>query len=191
MGLAFCSTGKWPSFSWILISVSFIMVLFLNKSGNFSLTRLFSHWLLSCIRTFPIVNLNFFIQSIPSNGVILFLLVIRICIFCLLFSYSISAGIFPRNFTSFLFTSWYRCFTFCISVRFILFSSTDIIEIGDPVSTKNSFAIPFTFTVVVRCLFLSVILFILSIRCIVAFDSSDSPPITSGSPSVMFRTLRL
>ena len=175
----------------MLISVSLIVVLFLKRSGNFSNIRFFSNWLLSCTLMFPIVNLIFFIQSILSNGVMSFLSVIRSCIFCLLFSYSISAGIFHRNCTSFLLTSWCRCFTFCISIRFILLSCTGIIETGDPISSMNSFSIPFTFTIVVRYLCLSVILFFLSIQCMLVSDSSDSPPIASNFSSVTLRTLRL
>ena len=152
---------------------------------------LFFDWLLSCTRMFPIVNLNFIIQSIPSSGEMSFLSVIRICIFLfVVLIFDIRRCVFPRKFTSFLFMSRYRCFTFCISVRFIIFSSTDNIEIGDPVSTMNSFSIPFTFTIVVRYLFLSVILFVLSILRMLVFDSSDSPAIASDS-SVKLRTLRL
>ena len=70
-----------------------------------------------------------------------------------------------------------------------MFSSTGIIEIGDPVSTMNSFSIAFTFTIVVRYLLLSVIPFILSILCMFVFDSS--PPIAFDSSSITLRTLRL
>ena len=63
-------------------------------------------------------ELNDFFQSIPSKGMMSVLSVITISIFCLLFSYSMFTGIFPRNFTSFLLTYWYRFVTFCISVGF-------------------------------------------------------------------------
>ena len=140
-----------------------MVVLFLNKFGNFYTICLFSDWLLSSNRMLPIVNLNFFNQSIPSSGVMSFRSVINSCIFCLLFSYSMSTGIFPRKFTSFLCTSWYRCLTFWISVSFTIVLSAGIIDIGDPVSIINSFSVPLIFTVVVKYLFLSTILFILSI----------------------------
>ena len=67
----------------------------------------------------PVVNLNFFIQSFHRERCNVVFSVFRICIFCLLFSYSISACIFPRNFTSFLFTS---CkFLFCLPVFHFLY----------------------------------------------------------------------
>ena len=114
--------------------------------------------------------------------------VISDCIFCLLFSYSISTGLFPRNFTSFLFTSWYRCLTFSISDSFIVLLSAGIIDIGEPVSMMNSFSVPLIFTVVVKYLFLSIILFTLSILCMLDSDSSLSSPIRF-SVSVTFRDL--
>ena len=110
-GLVLLFTGKCPGFNCMFISASFMVVFFLTKSENFSTISLFSDWLFSSNRMIPIVSLNFFSQSIPSSGLISFLSVISNCIFCLLFSYSMSTGIFPRNFTSFLFTSWYHCFT--------------------------------------------------------------------------------
>ena len=104
-GRAFCFTWKFPGFSCIFISVSFIVSLFSNKFGNLFMILSFSDWLFSANCILPIVNLKVFIQSIPNNGVMSVLSVIRISIFCLLFSYSMFTGIFPRNFTSFLFTS--------------------------------------------------------------------------------------
>ena len=82
-----------------------MVVLILNKSGNLLITLLFSDWLFSSTRMFPIVKLNLFNQYFPSSGVISFLSVIGSCIFCLLFSYSMSTGVSPQNLTSFLFTS--------------------------------------------------------------------------------------
>ena len=72
-----------------------------------------------------------------------------------------------------------------------MFSSTGLIEIGDPVSTMNYFSLPFNFTIVVSFLFLSVILFILSTICMLVSGSSDSPPIAADSSLVTLRTLRL
>ena len=94
--------------------------------------------------------------------VISFPLVFSYCIFCLLFSYLKSAGIIPLNFNSFIFTTWYRFFTFCNSVFFNLFSSAGIIDNVDPVITMNSLSMPFTFKTTIRCLLLLVILFIFS-----------------------------
>ena len=108
----------------VCLFLCLMVVLFLNKSGNFSMSCLFSEWLSSSNRMFPIVNLNFFSQSIPSSGVMSIRSVINICISCLLFSYSISTDIFTQSFTSFLFTSWCRCFIFWISVAFGIFLST-------------------------------------------------------------------
>ena len=76
------------------------------------LYNLLFDWLISSNWMIPIVSLNYFNQSIPSSGVISFLSVISNVIFCLLFSYSMSTGLFPRYFTSFLFTSWYLCSLF-------------------------------------------------------------------------------
>ena len=67
---------------WKSFLVSFILVIFLNKSVNFSIIRLFPDLLFSANQMFLIVRLNFFSQSIPSSGVKSFLSVIRICIFC-------------------------------------------------------------------------------------------------------------
>ena len=163
-----------------------MVVLFRNRSGNFSIILLFSDWLFSSNQMFPIVGLNFFNQSIPSNGVIPFRSVISNCIFCLLFSYSISTGISPRNFTSFLFTSWYQCLTFWISDSFIILLSTGIIDIGEPVSIMNSFSVPLIFTVVVKYVFLWTILFTFSILYLLDSDSSLSSPI-GFSVSFTFR----
>ena len=148
-----------------------MVVLFRNRSGIFSIILLFSYWSFPSIWMFPIVSLNFFNQSIPSSGVMSFRWVINNCIFCLLFSYSISTGIFPRNFTSFLFTSWYRCLTFWISDSFIIVLSAGIIDIGEPVSMTNSFSVPLIFTIVAKYLFLSIILFTFSILCMLTSDS--------------------
>ena len=169
-----------------------MVVLFRNRSGSFSIILLFSDWLFSSNGMFPIVSLNFFNNSIPSNGVMSFRWVISNCIFCLLFSYSISTGIFPRNFISFLFTSWYRCldFGFWISDSFIILLSAGIIDIGEPVSMMNSFSVPLIFTVVVKYLFLSIILFTLSNLYMLDSDSSLSSPI-GFSVSVTFRNLFL
>ena len=109
----------------------------------------FSDWLFSANCNLPIVSLNVFIQSIPSIGVISVLSVIRNSIFCLLLSYSMSTRILPRNFTSFLFTSWYRFVFFWISVCFIFLSSGVIFVIGDPVSIMNSSFTPFILIVAV------------------------------------------
>ena len=70
----------------------------LNKARKFSTTRLFSDRLFSTNQLFLIVRLNFFSQSIPSSRLMSFRLVISICIFCLLFWCSISAGIFYLEF---------------------------------------------------------------------------------------------
>ena len=83
IGLAFCYTGYCPGFSCIFISVSFIVRLFSNRSGNLLITFSFSDWLVSVSCILPIVSLNFFMQS--NNGVISVLSVISISIFCLLF----------------------------------------------------------------------------------------------------------
>ena len=174
----------------MFISVSFVVVLFRNRSGNFSIILLFTDWLFSSNRMFPIVSSIFFSQSFPSNGVMSFPSVINIYIFCLLLSYSISTGIFPRNFTSFLFTSWYRCLTFWISNSVIILLSAGIFDIGEPVSMMNSFSVPLIFTVIVKYLFLSIILFTLSILYMLDSDSSLSSPIRF-SVSVTFRNLFL
>ena len=116
--------------------------------------------------------------------------VISSCIFCLLFSLSKSTGLFPRNFTSFLITSWYRCFNFWNSVSFIILSSAGIIHTDDPVSIINSFSVPLIFYVVVKYLFLSMILFTFSILYILDSDSSPSSPI-GFSVSVTVRSLFL
>ena len=94
-GQAFCFTGKCPCFNCIFISVSFIVSLFSNRSGKLPLSLSFYDWLFSAFCIFPKINLNVFIQSIPSNGVISVLSVFRIFIFCLLFSYSMLTGICP------------------------------------------------------------------------------------------------
>ena len=94
------------------------------------------------------------------------------------------------HFCSHLDTVVYLSVSLIVSLCFHL-SSTGVIEIGDPVSTMNSFSIPFNFTNVVEYFFLSVFLLILSILFILVSDSSDSPPITSDSSSVTLRTLRL
>ena len=132
------------------MSVSFIVSLFSNRSGNLLNTFSRSDWLLSVNCILLIVSLNFFIQSIPSNGVMSVLSVIKISSFCLLFSYSTFTGIFPRNSTSFLFTSWYQYGIFCISVDFIILSSGGISDFGDPVSIINSFVTPLSFSVAVK-----------------------------------------
>ena len=136
---------------------------------------------------FLIVKLNFFTQSNPSRGAISFLcykcLHFLLVVFVLIF-----AGIFLRNFTSFLFTSWYRCPTFWISV-FKMFSSAGI-EISDPVSIIHSFSVR-SFSLLLSGMFLSVILFIFSIRYMLASDSSDSSPITVVFSSVTFLIFRL
>ena len=137
-------------FDCMFISASYMVVLFLNRSGNFSIILLYSHWLFSSNRIFPIVSLNFSSEFFPSNGVMSFRLAITNCIFCLLFWSSLSTGISPRNFTSFLFTSWYRCCTFWNSLSFIILLSADIIDNGDPVSNINSFSVPLIFTVVFK-----------------------------------------
>ena len=144
----------------MFISVSFIVSLFSNNSGNLLNTFSRSDWLFSANCILLIVSLNFFIQSIPSNGVISVLSVIKISIFCLLFLCSTFTGIFPRNFTSFLITSWYRFVVFCISVNFVILSSGGINDIGDPVSIINSSGIPLIFSVVVKCFLVSSIFFI-------------------------------
>ena len=139
----------------MFISVSFIVSLFSKRSVNLLNSFSRSDWLLSANCILLIVSLNFLIHSIPNNGVISVLSVIKISIFCLLFSYSTFTGIFPRNFTSFLFTSWYRFVIFCISIDFVILSSGGISDIDDPVSIMNSFGIPLIFSVVVKCLFVS------------------------------------
>ena len=168
----------------------FMVVLFRNRSGIFSIILLFSDWLFSSSRMFPIVSLNFLSQSIPSNGVMSFRSVISNCIFCLLFSYSISTGIFPRNFTSFLFMSCYRCLTFWISDSFNILLSAGIIDISEPVSTMNSFSVPLYFTVVGKYMFLTIILFTLPFLYMLDSDSSLSSPIRF-SVSVTFCSLFL
>ena len=128
----------------MFISVSFIVSLFSKKSGNLLNTFSRSDSLFSANCILPIVNLNFFIQSIPSKGVMSVFPVIRTSIFCLLFSYSRFTGIFPRNYTSFLFTSWYLSVIFCIPVDSRISSSGGIIVIGDLVSIINSFFFAFS-----------------------------------------------
>ena len=71
-----------------------------------------------------------------------------------------------------------------------MLSSAGNIEIDDAVSIMNSFLVLFIFTVV-KYLFLSVVLFIFSIRYILDSDWSDSTPIVVFSSSVTFRILRL
>ena len=61
------------------------------------------------------------------------LLVSKISLFCLCFPYSTFTG-FPRNFTSFLITSWYPFDIFCIPVDSSVLSSGVIIGIEVPVS---------------------------------------------------------
>ena len=85
------------------------------------------------------VKLNFFNQSIPSSGVMSVLSVISICNFC----------------------------CYCIHYLkyfYLILSSAGILEIGDSVSIMNFFSKPFSFTVDVRHLFLSVNIFNSSIR---------------------------
>ena len=74
-----------------------------------------------------------------------------------------------------------------------MLSSAGNIEIDDAVSIMNSFLVLFILTVV-KYLFLSVVLFIFSIRHILDSDWSDSTPIVVFSlslSSVTFRILRL
>ena len=106
------------------------------------------------------MSLNSFIQSIPSKGGMSVLSVIKISIFCLLFSYYRFTGIFPRIFTSFLFKSWYSFVIFLIPVDFKIFSSGGIIVICDPESIKEFFFIPFILTVAEYCLFFTSIFII-------------------------------
>ena len=105
--LAFCFIGYCLVSSWMLITVSIIVSLFSNKSGNLLNTFWGYDWLFSANCILPIVNLSFFIQSFHSRGVRSVLSIIRVSTVSLLFSYSRFTGILPRNFTSFLFTSWY------------------------------------------------------------------------------------
>ena len=147
-GRAFCFTGKCPGFNCIFISVSFLSGCF-QIGPEIFIILFFSDWLFSANCILPMVNLNVFIQSIPSNDIISVPSVIRISIFCLFFSYSMFTGTFSRNFTSFLFTSWYRFVTFWISACFVILSSGRTIVIGDPVSIIKSFFTPFILIVAV------------------------------------------
>ena len=133
----------------MFISVSFYVSLFSNKSENFLNTFSHSHWLFLADCFLPVVSLNFFIQSIPSKGVISVFMIIRNSMFCLLFSHSMSTEIYPRKFISFFFTSWYLFVIFCIPVCFNIFPFGGIIVIGDPVSIMISFFFPFIFTVAI------------------------------------------
>ena len=72
-----------------------------------------------------------------------------------------------------------------------MLASAGIIEFDDPVSIMNSFSVRFIYTVVVKYLFLSVILFIFSIRYMLDSDWSDSCPIVVVPSSISFRILRL
>ena len=72
----------------------FIVCLFSKTYGNLLIIISLSDWLLSAIWILPIVSLNLLIQSIPNSGDISVLSVIRISIFCLLFSYSMFTDIF-------------------------------------------------------------------------------------------------
>ena len=117
--------------------------LFSNRSGNQLKTLARSDCLFPANCILLIVILNVFIQSIPSKGVISVLSIISISIFCLLFSYSTSTGIFPPNF-HFVFVDILVpvCYFLFLGWSYY-FSSVSNIGIGDPVSIVNSFLTPF------------------------------------------------
>ena len=172
----------------MFISVPFIVVFFSSRSENFSITRLFSDVLLSSNRVNRIVELNFCARLLRS-AVLFTFSVIKIGNFCMLSLCSRIPSYFPRDFTSVLFTSRYRCITFCILGFFKKNFVSGIIEFGDPVSIINSFSRPFTSANVVKYLLLSVILFIFSIQQMQGTDLSDSSPIAVVSSSDFFGIL--
>ena len=56
IGLAFCFTGQCPGFSCMFISVSFIVRLFSNRSGNLLIILSFSDWPISASCILSIVS---------------------------------------------------------------------------------------------------------------------------------------
>ena len=91
----------------VFFSASFVILLFSNRYGNFLQTFSFSDRSFSTNCFLPMRILIFFIQSFPSSGVMSVRSDISISIFCC-FHIGPSSIIVPRNFTSFLFTTWYR-----------------------------------------------------------------------------------
>ena len=57
-GLAFCLTEEGLGFSWVFISVSFMVSLFSNMYGSLANTFLASDWLFPANCIFPIVSFN-------------------------------------------------------------------------------------------------------------------------------------
>ena len=151
----FCLTGWFnsPGYEWIFTSVSFIVSLFLSRSGNPLWISSFSAGFFSANCILPIVILIIFIQSIQSNGVMWVLSVISDL-------YSTFAGIVPRIFASVLFLSWFLFVILCIQVDFSVSLSCGSIVIGDPVSIMNFFFILFIFTFVANVYFVDCVYFV-------------------------------
>ena len=101
IGLPFSFSGLCSAFRCIFDSATFVVVLFLRCPGIVDSSP--SNLLISSYRMFLVGSLKFCNQSIPSRGVISFLSVISLCIFSLLFLYSMPTVTFYGFITSFFF----------------------------------------------------------------------------------------
>ena len=119
--------------------------------------------LFSSNRMFLIVSVNLS-QSIPSSGVMSFFFGNQYLHFLFVILVFDIYRFLSREF-HFLFFLRLDIEVSHFRFRFFsMLSSAGIVEIGDPVSIMNSFSVSFISTDVVKYLFLSVILFISSIR---------------------------
>ena len=172
------------------MSVSFIVSLFSNRSGNLLNT---SHVLIGCCQ--PIVFCRLLVRISSSN----LSWVMVSCLFSRLSRPPFSVCYFhiqhlPEFSPELYFFFVHILVSICYFLYFgwsMILSSGGINDIGDPVSIINSFITPLIFSVVVKCLFVSSIFFISFIWWMLSLDSPDGSSESFGTFSVSLFTFQL